>query len=354
MKPLAAMEAEGHEQVVFFHDRATGLRAIVAIHSTKLGPALGGCRMRPYKDEAEALYDVLRLSKAMTYKNAVMDLPLGGGKAVIIGDPRRDKTPALMEAFGRCVERLGGVYITSEDVGTSPEDLATIRRVTAHVVGVPDKSGSPGPPTAVGVYHGIKACLAHVFGDGSVRGRRIAVQGLGSVGWRLCGHLHAEGAELIVTDVIAERVERAVAEFGATAVAPDAIYDVECDVFSPCALGAILNDDTIPRLRARIVAGSANNQLAEDRHAEELQRRGIVYAPDFVINGGGVINVHGELEPGGYNRERVMARVARIGDKVARALALAEERGITTHQAALLMAEERLEGREASMAVSSG
>jgi len=354
MKPLAGMEAEGHEQVAFFHDRATGLRAIVAIHSTKLGPALGGCRMRPYKDESEALYDVLRLSKAMTYKNAVMDLPLGGGKAVIIGDPFRDKTPALMEAFGRCVERLGGAYITSEDVGTSPDDLVVIRRTTAHVVGVPDKSGSPGPATAVGVYHGIKASLAHVFGDGSLRGRRIAVQGLGSVGWRLCEHLHAEGAELIVTDVLPERVQRAVAEFGATAVAPDEIYDVECDVFSPCALGAILNDNTIPRLRCRIVAGSANNQLAEDRHAAELQRRGIVYAPDFVINGGGVVNVHGELEPGGYNRQRVMERVARIGQKVARALALAEERGVTTHQAALLMAEERLEGREASMAVSSG
>ena len=353
MKTLAAMQAEGHEQVVFFYDQATGLRAIVAIHSTRLGPALGGCRMWPYRDEEEALYDVLRLSKAMTYKNAAMGLPLGGGKSVIIGDPRKDKTPQLFEAFGRCLERLGGAYITAEDVGTSPEDMLAVQRMTTHVAGLPGKSGDPSPATAFGVYNGIKACLQHLFGDDSLAGRRVAIQGLGAVGWHLCEHLHKEGAQLIVTDIFPEKVQRAVAAFGATAVEPDAIYDVECDVFSPCALGAVINDSTIPRLKARIVAGSANNQLAKARHAEALQERGILYAPDFIINGGGVINVAAELAPGGYDRERAYRQVATIRDKVARALAMAEERGISTHQAALLMAEERLERREASMAAAN-
>ncbi|HLT58364.1 MAG TPA: Glu/Leu/Phe/Val dehydrogenase dimerization domain-containing protein [Limnochordales bacterium] len=352
MKTLATMQAEGHEQVVFFCDRATGLRAIVAIHSTRLGPALGGCRMWPYRDEAEALADVLRLSKAMTYKNAAMDLPLGGGKAVIIGNPRQDKSPALFEAFGRFIERLGGAYITAEDVGTSPDDMVAISRMTTHVAGLPGKSGDPAPMTALGVFNGIKACLAHAFGDDNLRRRRVAVQGVGAVGWHLCTHLHREGAELVVTDVVQDRVHRAVAEFGARAVSPEEIYSVECDVFSPCALGGTMNDDTIPRLRARIVAGSANNQLAEARHARELQERGILYAPDFIINGGGVINVANELAPGGYDRERALRQVAGIRDKVARALALAEERGITTHEAALLMAEERLQGQTAGVAAT--
>lgn len=344
METLAGMQADGHEQVVFFHDPSTGLRAIVAIHSTKLGPALGGCRMWPYQDEDEALYDALRLSKAMTYKNSVMDLPVGGGKAVIIGDPRSDKSPALFEAFGRLIERLGGLYITAQDVGTDPEDMVAIGRMTAHVVGLPGKSGDPGPVTAVGVYQGIRACLAHVFGDDRLEGRRVAVQGLGSVGWNLCTHLHAAGAELVVTDLVPERVQRAVAELGATAVEPEDIFHADCDVFSPCALGAVLNDDTVPRLKARIVAGSANNQLAEARHAAALKERGILYAPDFVINGGGVINVADELAPGGYDRERVLRKVTAIGDKVARALRLAEERDITTHEAAEMMAEQRLQG----------
>lgn len=353
MKALATMQAEGHEQVVFFHDRATGLRAIVAIHSTRLGPALGGCRMWPYPDEDQAIHDVLRLSKAMTYKNAAMDLPLGGGKAVIIGDPRTDKTPELFEAFGRCLERLGGAYITAEDVGTSPQDMLAVQRMTTHVAGLPGKSGDPSPATAFGVYNGIKACLAHVYGDETIAGRRVAVQGLGAVGWHLCEHLHADGAHLIVADIFADKVQRAVERFGAVAVEPDAIYEVDCDVFAPCALGGVINDDTVMRLKARIVAGSANNQLAEARHAGALRERGILYAPDFIINGGGVINVAAELAPGGYDRERAYRQVAEIRNKVARAIHIAEERGITTHEAAILMAKARLERREASMALAS-
>lgn len=342
MNTLEEMQAAGHEQVTYFHDEQAGLRAIVAIHSTRLGPALGGCRVWPYESEEAALYDVLRLSRGMTYKNAAMGLPLGGGKAVIIADSRTQKTPALFEAFGRAVERLGGRYITAEDVGTEPEDMVAVSRVTKHVAGHPATSGDPSPATAFGVYSGMRAALKHAFGTDDVAGRRVAVQGLGAVGMSLCARLHEGGAELIVTDIAQARLDRAVEEFGATAVGSDEIYGVECDVFAPCALGAVINDGTLPRLKARVIAGSANNQLAEARHADALSERGIVYAPDFIINGGGVINVAAELEPGGYDKERAYARVAGIGSKVAAALRLADERGISADAAAVLMAEERL------------
>lgn len=346
MSTLEHMQTNGHELVAYFYDQASGLKAIIAIHNTTLGPALGGCRVWPYESEAEALNDVLRLSRGMTYKSAAMGLPLGGGKAVIIADPRTDKTPELFEAFGRAVESLGGKYITAEDVGTDPEDLVAVRRVTNHVVGLPDTSGDPSPVTAFGVFHGMKACLQRVFDSDDFSGRTVAVQGLGAVGMHLCQHLHEAGAKLVVTDISEERVNQAVSEYGAQAVAPDAIYDVECDIFSPCALGAILNDDTIPRLKAKIVAGSANNQLAEAKHGDELRARGILYAPDFIINGGGVINVFHELAPEGYNREKAFERVARIGDQVAEAIALADERDISTDAAAVVLAERRLSGAE--------
>jgi len=336
------MQAAGHEQVTFFYDEKTGLKAIVAIHSTALGPALGGCRVWPYESEAAALNDVLRLSRAMTYKNSAMGLPLGGGKAVIIADSRADKTPELFEAFGRAVERLGGRYITAEDVGTEPDDMVAVRRHTRHVAGLPDTSGDPSPATAFGVYNGIRAALKHAFGDDDLRGRRVAVQGLGAVGMHLCRYLHEDGAELIVTDIAQKRIDQAVSEMNARAVGSDEIYDVECDVFAPCALGAVVNDATLPRFKAKVIAGSANNQLAEARHGDALKQRGILYAPDFIINGGGVINVADELQPGGYDRERAYAQVAKIGEKVARALRLADERGISTEAAAVTMAEERL------------
>jgi leucine dehydrogenase len=339
---LEQMQAAGHEQVTYFFDQDTGLRAIIALHSTRLGPALGGCRVWPYESEAAALNDVLRLSKAMTYKNAAMGLPLGGGKAVIIADPRKGTTPELFEAFGRAVERLGGRYITAEDVGTTPEDMVAVKRMTQHVAGLPETSGDPSPATAFGIFSGIKACLAHVFGSDDVRGRRVAVQGLGAVGMHLSRYLHEGGAQLTVTDISQQRLDTAVADFGAEAVGTDAIYDVDCDVFVPCALGAVINDDTLGRFHAKIIAGSANNQLAEPRHALALKERGIVYAPDFIINGGGVINIAEELSPAGYDHGRAYARVARIGDKVTRVLKLADERGISTDAAAVLLAEERL------------
>lgn len=342
MGTLQRMEIEGHENVAFFYDEQAGLKAIIAIHSTRLGPALGGCRVWPYEDEAAALKDVLRLSKAMTYKAAAMGLPLGGGKSVIIADPRKDKTPQMFEALGRAIERLGGRYITAQDVGTAPEDMVAVQRMTQHVVGLPGASGDPSPVTAFGVFSGMKASLAHVYGTDTVDGRRVAIQGLGAVGLHLCRHLHEEGARLIVTDIDEGRVEQAVADFGAEAVNIDDIYDVECDIFAPCALGGTLNDDTIPRLKAAIVAGSANNQLAEERHADMLKERNIVYAPDFVINGGGLTNVFNELAPGGYDRERAFEQVARIRNKVGEALALADERGVSTNTAAIMLAEERL------------
>ena len=343
---LQEMLAAGHEQVTYFYDEASGLRAIVAIHSTRLGPALGGCRVWPYESEAAALNDVLRLSRGMTYKNAAMGLPLGGGKAVIISDPFTEKTPALFEAFGRAVERLGGRYITAEDVGTEPADMVAVNSQTKHVVGLPSTSGDPSPATAFGVFSGMKAALEHAFGSGDVRGRRVAVQGLGAVGTHLCEFLHEGGAQLVVTDISQARIDHAVSAFGATAVAASDIYDVDCEVFAPCALGAVVNDDTLPRLKVRVIAGSANNQLAEARHGEALQARGIVYAPDFIINGGGVINVADELKPGGYDRDRAYAQVAQIGAKVARALKLADERGISSAAAAEIMADERLKAAE--------
>lgn len=343
MSTLKQMKVAGHEQVNYFYDEKARFKAIIAIHSTRLGPALGGCRVWPYEDEAAALHDVLRLSKGMTYKAAAMGLPLGGGKAVIIADPRKDKTPEMFEALGRAVESLGGRYITAEDVGTEPEDMAHVQRMTKHVVGLPTTSGDPSPVTAFGVLNGIKACLSHVFGTESVKGRTVAVQGLGAVGMNLCEHLHNEGARLVVTDIDDERMNQAAQRFGAQTVATDAIYDVQCDVFAPCALGGTLNDDTIARLKAAIVAGSANNQLAEDRHADMLKVRDIVYAPDFVINGGGLINVFNELAPDGYSRARALTQVAEIKEKVAAALTLAKERDVSTNEAAIMLAERRLQ-----------
>jgi len=340
---LEQMQNGGHEQVTFFHDQKAGLRAIIAIHSTALGPALGGCRVWPYENEAAALSDVLRLSRAMTYKNAAMGLELGGGKAVIIADAGTDKTPELFEAFGRVVEQLGGRYITAEDVGTEPADMTAISSQTGHVVGLPEKSGDPSPATAFGLLSGMKAALEHVSGSPELAGRHVAIQGLGAVGMQLAERLHAEGARLTVTDIAQKRIDRAVTDLGATAVTSDGIFDVECDIFAPCALGAVINDDTLSRFRADIIAGSANNQLAESRHADLLKQRGITYVPDFIINGGGVINVSDELMPGGYDRERAYAKIAAISDKIRRVLQLSDEKDVSSDTAGMLLARERLQ-----------
>jgi leucine dehydrogenase len=332
-----------YEQLVFCHDKATGLRAIVAIHDTTLGPALGGCRMYPYVTEEDALVDVLRLARGMTYKAAASGLNLGGGKSVIIGDPRTDKSEALFRSFGRYIETLGGRYIVAEDVGTSTEDANFIRVETSYVVGVDvtrGGSGDPSPFTALGVLQGMRACIEDVFGTTSLEGRTVAVQGLGHVGYNLCRLLHGEDARLIVTDVDRRAVERVVGEFGAKAVDPDEILTIPCDVFAPCALGAVLNDATVPDLRCQIVAGSANNVLAESRHGGALADRGILYAPDYVINAGGLINVADELE--GYNERRATKRVMRIEDRIRRILAISRRDGVPTNVAADTLALERI------------
>lgn len=338
------MEDEDYEQVVFCYDRSSGLKAIIAIHDTTLGPALGGTRMWNYETEEEALKDVLRLAKGMTYKNAASGLELGGGKAVIIGDAKREKSEAMFRAYGRFIQGLNGRYITAEDVGTTVADMEIIQKETAYVTGTsPDKgsSGNPAPVTAFGVYRGMKAAAKAAFGTDSLAGKKVAIQGVGHVGYHLCEHLHKEGAQLFVTDIQQDAVRRAVQLFGATAVDTEEIYELDCDIFAPCALGAVINDRTISKLKAKVIAGSANNQLAEPSHGDLLHERGIVYAPDYVINAGGVINVADELE--GYNRSRALKKVEAIYDNIEKVLAISARDQIPTYLAADRLAEERIE-----------
>ncbi len=332
-----------YEQLVFCHDEATGLKAIIAIHDTTLGPALGGCRMWPYGTEDEAVTDALRLARGMTYKAAASGLNLGGGKSVIIGDPHTDKTEALFRSLGRYIETLGGRYIVAEDVGISTGDINYVQVETSYVVGVDvtyGGSGDPSPFTALGVLQGMRACVEEVFGTTSLEGRTVAVQGLGHVGYHLCRLLHDEGAHLMVADLEPEATERAMREFGAKAVEPDEILFIPCDVLAPCALGAVVNDETLPRLRCRIIAGSANNVLDETRHGKALAERGILYAPDYVINAGGLINVADELE--GYNERRATKRVMRIEDSVRRIIAISKRDEVPTNVAADTLALERI------------
>lgn len=347
-----------HEAVVFGFDSATGLRAIIAIHNTSRGSALGGCRMRAYESEEQAITDVLRLSRSMTYKSAMAGLRLGGGKAVIIGDPQRDKTEPLLRAMGRFVDSLGGRYITAADAGTGVEDLRVMARETQYVAGIVDRqdvdgkwhSGDPAPATAYGVLVGIRVSVQEHLGRANLKGVRIAIQGLGHVGWRLACYLQRAGAQLWATDILPEARKRAGVELGARVVEPEAIYSQPVDVFAPCALGAVLNDQTIPRLQARIVAGSANNQLAEDRHGELLWQRGILYAPDYVINAGGVIDVAHEL--GGYDPRQARLHIERIGETLTEIYRRAHRTGSPTHRIADLIAEERFQLRRTVAAAS--
>ncbi|GAB6412949.1 MULTISPECIES: leucine dehydrogenase [Bacillus] len=337
------LEKYDYEQVVFCQDKESGLKAIIAIHDTTLGPALGGTRMWTYDSEEAAIEDALRLAKGMTYKNAAAGLNLGGAKTVIIGDPRKDKSEAMFRALGRYIQGLNGRYITAEDVGTTVDDMDIIHEETDFVTGISPSfgsSGNPSPVTAYGVYRGMKAAAKEAFGTDNLEGKVIAVQGVGNVAYHLCKHLHAEGAKLIVTDINKEAVQRAVEEFGATAVEPNEIYAVECDIYAPCALGATVNDETIPQLKAKVIAGSANNQLKEDRHGDIIHEMGIVYAPDYVINAGGVINVADELY--GYNRERALKRVESIYDTIAKVIEISKRDGIATYVAADRLAEERI------------
>ena len=331
----------GHEQVVFCSDANVGLRAIVAIHDTTLGPALGGLRVWPYRSEAEALTDVLRLSRAMTYKSALAGLPLGGGKAVMIAG-REARCPALFERFGGFVESLGGRYIVAEDVGSSPAELELVRRRTRHVAGIAEGgAGDPSPATAWGVLHGIRAAAAHKLGRDELKGLRVAVQGLGHVGSTLARHLAEAGCELIVADLDSGRSRRAAVDWDARVVSVDEIHKVGADVFAPCALGGVLNDRTIPELGAGIVAGSANNQLAEERHDEELRGRSVLYAPDYAINAGGIINV--SHEGPAYDRAAAFAHVARLYDTLLEIFRRADAEELPTGAVADRFAEERLE-----------
>ncbi|MBO0586391.1 amino acid dehydrogenase [Sporosarcina sp. E16_8] len=343
MEIFKYMEHQDYEQLVICQDKASGLKAIIAIHDTTLGPALGGTRMWTYASEEEAIEDALRLARGMTYKNAAAGLNLGGGKTVIIGNPKTDKNDEMFRAFGRYIEGLNGRYITAEDVGTTEADMDLINLETDYVTGTSAGSGSsgnPSPVTAYGIYHGMKAAAKEAFGDDSLAGKTVAVQGVGNVAYALCEYLHEEGAKLIITDINEEAVQRAVDAFGATAVGINEIYSQEADIFAPCALGAIINDETIPQLKAKVIAGSANNQLKEPRHGDLIHEMGIVYAPDYVINSGGVINVADELD--GYNRERALKRVEGIYDVIGKIFAISKRDNIPTYVAADRMAEERI------------
>jgi leucine dehydrogenase len=329
-----------HEQVVLCSEPSCGYKGIIAIHNTTLGPALGGTRFWNYSSDADALIDALRLSRGMTYKAAVAGLNLGGGKSVIIGDPRTARRELIFRAHGRFVESLKGRYITAEDVGTSVEDMEYVHMETEHVTGRGDTSGDPSPVTAFGVYRGIKAAAQEKYGSDDLNGKKIVVQGVGHVGYYLCKYLASEGAQLVVTDIDAERVRRAVEECDAEAVAPDAVYGVQADVYAPSALGATVNDETLKQLRVDIIAGAANNVLAEERHGDILHERGILYAPDYVINAGGLINVYGELN--GWTADRSKRKAGEIYGTLLQIFELAREEGIPTYQAADRVAERRI------------
>ncbi|MGB0934482.1 MAG: Glu/Leu/Phe/Val dehydrogenase dimerization domain-containing protein [Alphaproteobacteria bacterium] len=344
MAVFCSPDFDNHEHISFFSCKETGLQVIIAIHSTYRGPTLGGCRMWPYETEQEAIMDALRLSRGMTYKAAMADLPYGGGKAVIIGDPQKEKSEALFRSLGRCLNHLNGRYITGEDVGTSVEDMEIIRATSPYVVGLstktPGGSGDPSPVTAYGVYKGMLAAIKYKMGKDSVKGLRVGVQGLGHVGANLCKILHENGAKLMVADISQTRMQEMVDQYGAEAVAPEIIYCAELDIFAPCALGGILNEHTIPLLRAPIVAGAANNQLAAPRDGEYLNQRDILYAPDYVINSGGLINV--TMEGAQYNRERAYMKVDQIYDTLMQVFTCAEKKEWSTSHAADYVAEQRL------------
>lgn len=344
MDVLEYMGAWGHEQIMMCSDPAAGLKAVIAIHDTTLGPACGGLRIWPYETEEEAIRDALRLSRAMTYKSAAADLPLGGGKGVIIADPNSQKTEAMLRSYGRFVETLGGRYITTTDVGSTGRDLEYVRHETAHVVGLATTAGGSGDTsvmTGLGIYMGMQACARRTWDSDSLAGKTIAIQGFGKVAYHLAHHLLKEDARLVVTDIYSEALDRA-RDLGIEVVEPENIYDTACDIFSPCALGGILNRDTIPRLNCRIVAGGANNQLAGDADGEELHRRGILYAPDYIINAGGIINASTEIGVP-YNPDRAREKTERIYEIMGRVNHISKKEEIPTAQAADRLVQQRLE-----------
>ncbi len=337
------MEKYGHEQIIFFHDKNTGLKGITAIHDTTAGPAIGGTRLWNYNSEEEALFDVVRLSRGMTYKCAASECNCGGGKTVLLGDPKKVKTEGYLRAYGRYVQSLHGRFYTGEDMNINEQDCEYMVMESDYINGRADMSGNPSPVTAYGVYWGVKASAYEKWGNNSLKDKVIAVQGLGAVGYALCEYLHKEGAKLIVTDIAPEKVKKAQEEFGALAVSTEEIYGVECDIFAPCSVGAVLNDETINKLKCEIVAGCANNVLLdENKHGDMLMNRGILYAPDFVINAAGLINVYQEFFPP-YNREETLLKVEKIYNRLLKIFAYAKEHKINTQRAATKLAEERIE-----------
>lgn len=339
---IAQMSKYNHEQLLFCNDNETGLKAIIAVHSTVLGPALGGTRMWTYQNELEALNDVLRLSRGMTYKNSISGLNLGGGKAVIIGDSRSMKSEALFRRFGKFVNSLAGKYITAEDVGISPIDMEWVNMETEHVVGLPGKSGDPSPVTAHGVYVGMKACVKQQFGTDSLSGKKIAVQGVGHVGEYLVASLAKEGAEIYITDIHEPTLKRVAQTYNAKVVGLDEIYDIDMDVYAPCALGATVNDDTLDRLKCSVIAGAANNQLKqEDVHGRQVMNKGIIYAPDYAINAGGVINCYSEVK--GLPAEWAMHKAEEIYGTIAGIVSRSAKENVPSYEIANKMAEERIQ-----------
>jgi leucine dehydrogenase len=341
---FSQLEAYGHKKIVFCSDPDTGLKAIIAIHDTTLGPALGGTRMWAYKTEKDALYDVLRLSKSMTYKAAVAGLNLGGGKAVIIGDSRKDKSEALLRKFGRFIKNLNGEFITAEDVGTNPRDMEYIRMETQFVTGVPESiggSGDPSPITALGVFMGIKACVKEFYGNDSLTGKSIIVQGIGHVGENLVKLLRDENAKVYASDINEEAVGQIAKKYGAEAVSNNSIFDIDADIYAPCALGATINSETIKKLKCNIIAGSANNQLEDEQlHGRMLLEKGVLFAPDYVINAGGIINCYSELM--GFSKKRTLQLTENIYEATRNVLKLSKAENISTIEAANKIAEKRI------------
>jgi leucine dehydrogenase len=339
------METHDYENIFFCQEKTLGLKAIIVIHDTTLGPAAGGIRMWPYESEAEALKDVLRLARGMTYKCAAAGASYGGGKCVVIGDPKRDKTEARLRTLGRFINRLNGLFITGVDVGTTPEDMLVIRQETPFVVTVPEAWGGPGDSsqaTAYGVVQGIRASLKEIYGSPDLQGRTIALQGTGAVGKHALKYLVEAGAIVTVADIDQERARLVAAEYNLHLVSPEEIHSLRADVYCPCALGNVLNDQTIPELRCKIVCGSANNQLGEEHHGDLLQQRGILYAPDYIVNTGGLLAGLHSLNPGGYNRQRAMEQVSRLYDAMQNIIAISKAQNIPTYLAADVLAEQRI------------
>jgi leucine dehydrogenase len=351
------LETHDYENIFFCQEKTLGLKAIIAIHDTTLGPAAGGIRMWPYESEAEAIKDVLRLARGMTYKCAAAGASYGGGKCVVIGDPKRDKTEAKLRTLGRFINRLNGLFLTGVDVGTTAEDMLVIRQETPYVVTVPEAWGGPGDSsqaTAYGVVQGIRACLKEVYGSPDLQGRTIALQGIGAVGKHALKYLVEAGGIVTTTDIDHERARLVAAQYNAHIVSPEEVNSLRVDVYCPCALGNVLNDQTIPELRCKIVCGSANNQLGEDRHGDLLQAHGILYAPDYIVNAGGLLYNLDSLNPGGFNRQRAMDQVSRLYVAMENIIAISKEQNIPTNRAADVLAEQRIASIRQVKSLASG